>query len=298
MSLDFETLVCYSENLGAARTMKILAWKTALALSRQVNDSDNVDLRGLRISLAAGDQGLSKELKLFKTHEPLTTSLYLKELKKGMTIIDVGSNIGYYALLAAKHVGSKGKVLAIEPNPMALECLKRNVGSNRLENVELRQIAIWDKETLAWFEVPPSLNSARVLDVYDCSKEKIRGKLIRVQTTTLDSLLENYDKVDWLRFDVEGGEFQIINGATKTIKNFMPNIFMEFHPILLGKERALGLLRKLHDYGYEIEYAVTRAVDRSFIAKEKTDIRKIGIKELINELLNPMPAYLLLLKIS
>ena len=296
MPLDFETLVCYFRNLSVARTLQILACNTVLALSRQVNDSDHVDLRGLRIFLAAGDQGLSKELKLFKTHEPLATSMYLKELEKGMAIIDVGSNIGYYALLAAKQVGSGGKVLAIEPNPTALKCLKRNVGSNQLGNIELRQIAVWDKETTVWFEVSPSLNSSRVVDTNDVSKVKTRGKLIRVQATTLDSLLGNYDKVDWLRFDVEGGELQIINGATETIRNFMPNIFMEFHPILLGRERALGLLRKLHDYGYEIEYAVTRAVDRSFIAKEDRDLRKTKLDDLITELANPMPAYLLLLK--
>ena len=76
----------------------------------------------------------------------------------------------------------------------------------------------------------------------------------------------------------------------------MPNIFMEFHPILLGKERALGLLRKLHNYGYEIEYAVTRAVDRSFIVKVDRDLRKMKLDDLITELANPMPAYLLLLK--
>ena len=226
MPLDFETLVCYFRNLSVARTLQILACNTVLALSRQVNDSDHVDLRGLRIFLAAGDQGLSKELKLFKTHEPLATSMYLKELEKGMAIIDVGSNIGYYALLAAKQVGSGGKVLAIEPNPTALKCLKRNVGSNQLGNIELRQIAAWDKETTVVFEVSPSLNSSRVVDTDDGSKVKTRGKLIRVQATTLDSLLGNYDKVDWLRFDVEGGEFRIINGATETIKNFMPNIFM------------------------------------------------------------------------
>jgi len=294
MSLNLETLVCYSENLGIGRTLQILAWKTALALSRQVKNSDFVDLYGLRISLVAGNQGLSKELKLFKTHEPLATNIYLKELKKGMTIADVGSNIGYYALLAAKRVGSEGKVLAIEPNPVTFKCLERNVASNQLGNVELKQIAAWNKKKVVQFEVIPSLNSSRVVDTNIGSKEKTRGRLIHVQATTLDSLLENYDNVDWLRFDVEGGEFQIIKGATKTLRNLKPNIFMEFHPQLLGAERALEFLRRLQSYGYEIEYLVTRAADRSLIAKEKTDIRKTRWDDLIMELTNPMPAYLLL----
>ncbi len=215
MSLNVETLACYARNLGIGRTIQILAWKTGLAMSRQVRDSDFVDLYGLRISLVAGDQGLSKELKLFKTHEPLATSVYLKELKKGMTIVDVGSNIGYYVLLTAKHVGSGGKVFAIEPNPVTFECLERNVASNRLRNVELRKVAVWDEETMVWFEDAPSLNSSKVVDADASFHEKTTGRLIRVQATTLDNLLENYDKVDWLRFDVEGGEFQIINGATK-----------------------------------------------------------------------------------
>ncbi len=71
---------------------------------------------------------------------------------------------------------------------------------------------------------------------------------------------------------------------------------MEFHPKLLGIERALKLLRKLQAYGYETEYAITRAADRSLIAKERMDIRKIRLDSLIIELSNPMPAYLLFLK--
>lgn len=67
MSSNLETLVCYARHLGIGRTIQILAWKTALAMSRQVRDSDLVDLYDSRISLAAGDRGLSKELKLFKS---------------------------------------------------------------------------------------------------------------------------------------------------------------------------------------------------------------------------------------
>ena len=275
--------------------MKILAWKTIFAASSQVKDSDLVDLYGLRISLVAGDQGLSKELKVFKTHEPLATSLYLKEIKKGMYIVDIGSNIGYYVLLAAKRVDSEGKILAIEPNPLTFKCLEKNVSLNRLRNVELRQIAVWDKETSVWFEASDALNLSRVINSNVISKNPGR-KLICVQAARLDSLLENYERVDWLRFDVEGSEFEIIKGATRTLKRFKPNIFMEFHPKLLGIKKAILLLRKMQSYGYEIEYAITRAVDRSLIVKKDRDIRKIKLNDLIKEMKNPMPAYLLLLK--
>jgi hypothetical protein len=59
--------------------------------------------------LIPNDKGISSELLLFRTHEPLSTKI-LKKLLEHMTCIDIGSNIGYYALLERKIVGEKGKV--------------------------------------------------------------------------------------------------------------------------------------------------------------------------------------------
>lgn len=100
---------------------------------------------------------------------------------------------------------------------------KKNVASNRLRNIELRQVSVWNEKTVIWFEDAPSLNLSKAIELASY-QEKTTGALIRVQATILDSLLENCDKAEGLQFDVEGSEFQIISGATKTLRNLMPNI--------------------------------------------------------------------------
>src|SRR5256885_8821899 len=59
----------------------------------------------------------SLELSIFRSYEPFETSLLAAEIRPGMTIVDVGANIGYYTLLFSKLAGDNGRVYAFEPEP-------------------------------------------------------------------------------------------------------------------------------------------------------------------------------------
>ena len=67
--------------------------------------------------------------------EKLTTQLFKEVVKGGYTVLDIGANIGYFTLLAARLVGKKGKVYAFEPEPRNYSMLLRNVTLNEYENV-------------------------------------------------------------------------------------------------------------------------------------------------------------------
>jgi len=58
-----------------------------------------------------------KQLFTYGIHEPLSTRIIKEELNDGMHVVDIGANIGYYALLEARIVGDKGWVYAVEPSP-------------------------------------------------------------------------------------------------------------------------------------------------------------------------------------
>ena len=89
--------------------------------------SSVVQVNGYKLSVIPNDTGISSELLMFKTHEPLTTKLISKKLTSGMICLDIGSNIGYYALLEHKLVGKEGKVIAIEPSPLNFQYLQKNI---------------------------------------------------------------------------------------------------------------------------------------------------------------------------
>lgn len=79
---------------------------------------------------------------LNRIHEEATTNLFKKIVKEGDVVIDLGANIGYFALLAAKLVGPTGKVFAFEPEPQNFSYLKKNVELNNYTNVMIEQKAV------------------------------------------------------------------------------------------------------------------------------------------------------------
>jgi len=83
--------------------------------------------------------------------------------------------------------------------------------------------------------------------------------------------------------DVEGFEYEVINGMTETIKKFYPLIIMEFHCLLLGKEKAKKLLLKLRDFKYVIKNYFSRDLDYPMIGTIK-NAEKISIDRLIENL--------------
>src|SRR3954447_8208340 len=72
---------------------------------------------------------------LHRDYEPITTRAVLAALPAGAVAVDVGANIGYFTCLAARAVGPRGVVHAIEPAPENVEALKRNVQLNGFRNV-------------------------------------------------------------------------------------------------------------------------------------------------------------------
>jgi len=70
------------------------------------------------------DKGISKELYVHKTREHFSTEFLQKFVKEEDIVIDIGANIGYYALMEAQ-LANKGKVYAIEPIPTNVDLLKK-----------------------------------------------------------------------------------------------------------------------------------------------------------------------------
>lgn len=119
------------------------------------------------------DKNDSMRLSILGIYEPLMVKLFQERIKPGSTVLDIGAHIGYYTLLAAKRVGSSGKVYAFEPNKENIALLSRNVKINGFKNVILVEKAVADstkKQKL--FLNPLSSGMHSLLDLgYHQSKE-------------------------------------------------------------------------------------------------------------------------------
>jgi len=242
-----------------------------------------VKLNGFDFKIMPNDKGISAELLMFGIHEPLTTKILSQYLEKGMICIDMGSNIGYYAVLECNLVGEKGKVIAIEASPQNYKYLKKNLEMQKYSNMETHNLALSDSNGLVKFLVRKQSNLSKVVenDQTISSDEEI----IDVQSKKLDSFLEqkSLDHVDFLRMDVEGHEFKIYKGMQQTIRKYKPILLMELHKYALGIENLKKFLTLIKNDGYELQYYIDRALDEPILAKDEY-IEKMNIDELYHRI--------------
>ncbi len=247
-----------------------------------------VSINGWKMNIHWDDPGISAELALFKTHEPLSTQILSRLLSKGDYCLDIGANLGYYVLLTAGIVGETGNVIAVEPHPENFNVLQKNASINKLSNVEYRNIACSNYDGTAFMKTSKQSNWHMIASEKTVLENGESG--FEVEARKVDTLAKSFTRLDFMRMDVEGHENEVIEGAHTTIETFQPALFMEFHPTLAGKDKVLELLAKLKNYDYEIKYFIPRFLDWPLIGK-MSHVTKISIDEYITSIENADPIY-------
>jgi FkbM family methyltransferase len=173
-------------------------------------------------------------------------------LRPGDVVADVGAHVGFFTLLAARLVGSKGYVTAFEPVPDTHRRLASNVAANRYDQVKLVPAAV----TNVAGEVTLGLPQARLVG-YSTSDYSIGAEIggITVEGTTLDRELGTDRTVRLLKIDAEGAEPQVLEGAQRLLSSRPPEaILLEINHQMLGRHGSTSgdVLQTLSDAGYRI----------------------------------------------
>jgi FkbM family methyltransferase len=147
------------------------------------------------------------------------------QLQPGMTVIDVGANVGVYTFSAAQQVGATGRVLAIEPFSGCVNCLEETRRLNHLDWVKVCAGAASDREGSAKL----SLQASSELNEVIMGESAGAGEFEEVRCFSLDSLIEseNLERIDWLKIDAEGHEMQVLAGSEQILTRFAPSILYE-----------------------------------------------------------------------
>jgi len=192
------------------------------------SDGVTVNLDGHTFFIDSTDK-VAVETYLTTDYEPGTTDFVKRVLKKGMNVINIGANIGYFTLLAAKSVGPEGKVFAFEPFPKTVEILKKNVLTNGFKNIEIELKAVSNKTDFATL-----LTGGSSLHNFISKKKFPQLTEIKVPTITVDDFLKNKDiHIDLIQIDAEGQEPLIFEGMKKTLENKNLEIIFEYNPFTL-----------------------------------------------------------------
>jgi FkbM family methyltransferase len=172
---------------------------------------------------------------------------------KGAVVMDCGANQGIYACAFGALVGSGGRVYAFEPQAYAAEALRRNVRLNGFEHVSVEQVAISNESGTATLDVSSGPVVASIL------KDMGGSETISVPTLSLASFAERVDlrRLDLIKMDIEGAEYDALVGASPIIARFKPTIILEAAPKELNlpvEKRWNAIVRFLTDYGYTMYY--------------------------------------------
>jgi FkbM family methyltransferase len=168
-------------------------------------------------------------------YESLQLRLFQRALGPGKLVVDCGAHIGLYTLLAARGVGARGNVIALEPDQTNLRALRENVDANGFsDTVEVIAAAASDRAGM----VP--------LYPFDDQSFRLAGSLLfrsgaastTVRSVTLDGVLGGR-RIDVAKIDVEGVENLVISGATQALAR-SPGavVFIECHPAALANSGA------------------------------------------------------------
>ena len=157
------------------------------------------------------------------------TSFLLTRVTEGMSFIDVGANLGYFALLAAILVGPSGQVYAFEPAQETCDILRHN--TRRHGNVTVQQQALWScRTTLQFHEYGrrySALNSVRQHRLVRESDLTLT-RAYDVEAITLDEYCTAHALVpDFIKIDAETAEPQILRGSRHTLDRHRPFIALE-----------------------------------------------------------------------
>jgi FkbM family methyltransferase len=198
------------------------------------------------------DRTVSPALWTWGLWEPNETRWFVRSLRPGDVVVDVGANIGYYTLLGARLVGESGRVYAFEPDPASFEILARNVRLNGLDNVVLEQKAV-SKEagTLELFLAEHNKGDHRIYAV-----EGEDRPAIAVEAVALDDYFaDRPDGVDFVKVDAQGAEGVILDGMRGLIERSDELVMaFEYSPRALAGMRyhAPHLLRVFRKSGFTL----------------------------------------------
>ncbi len=162
---------------------------------------------------------------------------------KEPVIYDCGANIGM-SCLYFKKLYPNARIRAFEADPKLAEVLKKNLSKNGIADIEIIDKAVWIDENGIEF----SSEGADGGSIYGS------GNRIEMKSIRLKNYLENEDKVDMLKIDIEGAEYDVLKDCEESLEN-VQNIFVEYHS-WNGSEQRLSEILKVFEknrFRYYIE---------------------------------------------
>jgi len=210
----------------------------------------------------ATDWIIGRSLDLYGEFSEGEVALFAQMLKPGMTVVDVGANIGAHTVYFATAVGARGRVFAFEPQRIIYQMLCGNVALNMHGNVVAVQAALGASPGRI---VVPRVDYTKGGNFGQVALDSAQpGETVNVQTLDAYSLKSCH----LIKIDVEGMEQSVLEGARKTLAAHQPILYVEND----REEKSAGLIKWLLDAGYRLFWHLPWLFNPNNFAGFDTDI--------------------------
>lgn len=210
-------------------------------------DLNNIDIdQRIKIVCLSSDKGISNELITFRFREPTHCKYYYQWINQTDNILDIGSNIGYFPLIA-NHCN---KIICIEPQNQLIPILKQNLILNNIINkARIYNCAIGRNEEMLVLERNKKSNLAHIIAKKSNNKSLNH---IEIKAYPLEYFVDSFN-INTIRMDVEGYEYNIL---FERIPHKINKIDMELHIEYIKKDNILQLMKYLENEHFYIQYLI------------------------------------------
>jgi len=218
-------------------------------------------IQNFKMILDYEDHGLSHQLLRYEVREPDHKYLIEHTLQPGMTVLDCGANIGYYALMMGKRVGDTGRIIAVEPSPNNYHHLSLNVFLNGMEHViETHHMGVSNESGTGQLFLSEHSNCHTFHPPSQASQEASTGRSVPIPLRSIPDIVQQFGKFDFLRMDTEGFEVEILEGLVRALEDesFRPTLLFETHPHSYDETHDFrGPMQDLFARGYQVTHVVS-----------------------------------------
>lgn len=240
-------------------------------MAQRLPDEVWVTIRGAKFYVPTSDL-VGRAMYFFGDLDPKLSALVKQCLKPGDCALDIGCNLGLLAVKMAQSVGPSGQVHAFEPAPRMIGYLRKVMMANPTLPITLHEFALGSEETRLDLIIPRD-NAGHASLVASQDEE---GDAVTVAVKRLSDVAksEGFDRVDFIKIDVEGFEAQVLEGASEMLDRLRPKfILFEEHGLHHSRNfpRSMTLL---FEKGYRI-FAIARSFIRP-VLEEVTPERPVA----------------------
>jgi FkbM family methyltransferase len=209
--------------------------------AKRMRNQDGLIQRGVGEGLRFNPGNSVASYLLGKAEEPLQ-ALLQQWLSPDMTVYDIGANVGFLTVIAARLVGETGRVYAFEPVSSLANRAEYNANLNQFQQVIVQRKALGNRDGEATFQLAPDVMTGALLS--RPTVESYSETMLTVEIRKLDTLVE-IDKLtppDLIKIDVEGAEADVLDGGTHVLRKTRPLLIIEVHSTSVAVAERLAQL--------------------------------------------------------